>query len=109
MEISDNLDSIIELLKYIQCNIDRLEQKMDKVEQKMDKVEQKIDKVEQKLDNLNNKTENMEQDCTQMRNHIDFIEDTYSKVRAPLNFFTNQINALISNDNGDLPLLKNGK
>ena len=27
MEISDNLDSIIELLKYIQCNIDRLEQK----------------------------------------------------------------------------------
>jgi len=100
MEISDKLDSIVELLKYVQCNIDRIEQKINI-------VEQNINIMDKKIDGLTSKTGHVEQDCQQMRNHIDFIEDTYSKVRDPLNFFTNKINSLISSDHSELPRLEN--
>lgn len=69
-------------------------------------IQQQMNVIESKIDAL---SINVEQDCQQMKNHINFIESTYNIVRTPLNYITNKINTFIHNsqDIVELPMIEN--
>jgi len=74
-------------------------------------INEKIDIIDSKVDLLSKKTENVEKDCDQMRDHIQFVESTYNVVRKPLNYLTNRINCMLTNNGTDveLPQIKSKK
>ena len=65
--------------------------------------------IESKIDALNKTSTNVEEDCHQMRNHINFVENTYKVVRTPLNYITNKLNNFIHNTavEQELPMIEN--
>jgi archaellum component FlaC len=54
-------------------------------------IEVRIENIESHLGNIDEKSKGVEQDCSKMREHIQFIETTYEAVRKPLNYITNNI------------------
>lgn len=73
---------------------------MRKMNDRFDRIDKKIDSIEEKLSII---IEYIESDVvpssSKMSSHIDFIENTYTKVSAPLHFVCNKINRYISHDN----------
>jgi hypothetical protein len=61
-------------------NLIEINNKIDCLERKLEIIEQKIDK----LLNISNK----------MDDHIDFVENSYSIIRGPLNYIKDKINLL---------------
>jgi hypothetical protein len=59
---------------------------------------------------LNIKLTNIETDCSKMNNHINFVENTYNRVRIPLNYIKNKIEIIIgASNNNELPLIESSE
>ncbi len=58
-------------------------------------IEVRIENIESHLGNIDEKSKGVEQDCSKMREHIQFIETTYEAVRKPLNYITNNIDYMM--------------
>jgi hypothetical protein len=79
-----------------------------------DKLIEIITRLEERLANIeiligivvrNNKI--VEEDCSKMRQHIDFIENTYALVRTPLSYIKEKIEYVMGRETtNELPLLK---
>lgn len=70
-------------------------------------LEEKIDIINNKLKEKEKRIENIELSCNKLNNHIDFIEETYSTLRTPLDFVKNKVENYLGYDNKKLPQLKN--
>jgi hypothetical protein len=55
-------------------------------------MNERIERLEEKLDRI---LALMERDCKKMRDHIDFVENVYDKVKAPFNYMMNSVNKLV--------------
>ena len=56
---------------------------------------------------LNIKLTNIETDCSKMNNHINFVENTYNRVRVPLSYLKTKIELIMGvSNNNDLPLIE---
>jgi glycerol-3-phosphate responsive antiterminator len=60
---------------------------MDKIEE----LENKVLSLEKKMDTLIYKLENIKEDTGKMSSHIDFVDNVYSKVKAPLFWICDKI------------------
>jgi hypothetical protein len=59
---------------------------------------------------LNIKLTNIETDCSKMNNHINFVENTYNRVRIPLNYIKNKIEIIMgASNNNELPLIESSE
>jgi chromosome segregation ATPase len=86
------------------------EDKLDKIIDMIKILETKIDTIDQKIEILTEKYNNIEKDCSKMGEHIEFVEDTYSTVRAPLNYIKNKIEYMMGRDREkELPAIKDKK
>ena len=73
----------------------------------MEKIHYKLDRIERLLQEIDRKVDESNSDMIKLRNHIDFVEGTYSVVRKPLNFLKKRIDGLMgSSEHGELPLLE---
>ena len=59
---------------------------------KLNILENKVNDLDVKLDKILSLLEKNSEDCKKMSSHIDFIDNVYENVRAPLNFVCNSIN-----------------
>ena len=82
------------------CNDDKLIKIMTRLEERLANIEILIGIVVR-----NNKI--VEEDCSKMRQHIDFIENTYALVRTPLSYIKEKIEYVMGRETtAELPLLK---
>ena len=44
--------------------------------------------------------------CEKMDSHINFVEDTYTTLRAPLDYFATKVNSLTGNSGKELPYIE---
>ena len=67
--------------------------------ERLDEIENKLDSIHENLLILQKQIRNdVVPSTNKMSTHIDFIENTYVKVSAPLHFVCNKINRYISHD-----------
>jgi hypothetical protein len=86
------------------------EDKLDKIISMLEILNLRIDTIDKKIELLTEKYNNIEKDCSKMGEHIEFVEDTYSTVRAPLNFIKNKIEYMMGHGyNKELPAIQNKK
>ena len=67
---------------------------MDKIDVIIDmlkNIEERLSNIEKKISNVIDNNKTVEEDCSKMRQHIDFIENTYSLVRTPLSYLKTKI------------------
>lgn len=79
------------------------------MEQTLKNIQLQLNRIEEKINSLEEKLTKVESDCSKMNSHINFVEQTYSVVRTPLNYLKNKVDILMGNNNIDpeLPLIKN--
>lgn len=66
---------------------------MDRIEY----LENKILSLEKKIDTLMSKLDSVKEDTCKMSSHIDFVDNVYSKVKAPLFWICDKIVSIKSN------------
>lgn len=54
----------------------------------------KIDEINKKVDIIIKKLDIVEKDTNKMNSHIDFIDNTYSKIKTPLFWMCERVNLL---------------
>ena len=64
---------------------------------KIDELDNKILSLEKKIDTLIYKLEIIKEDTDKMSSHIDFVDNVYSKVKAPLFWICDKIVSIKSN------------
>jgi chromosome segregation ATPase len=64
---------------------------------KIEELENKILSLEKKMDTLISKLDNVKEDTGKMSSHIDFVDNVYSKVKAPLFWICDKIVSIKSN------------
>ena len=70
-------------------------------------IEERLSNVEKLVASIIEKNKTVEKDCSKMREHIDFIENTYSLVRTPLSFLKTKIEYVMGKENtNDLPSIE---
>jgi hypothetical protein len=69
----------------------------------MDDINTKLDLIIVKLNKIERHIELTSSTCDRMDDHIDFVEDTYNKLRHPIQYITGQ--TLASRDDGKLTIL----
>ena len=72
------------------------------VTERIEKIENSLQRVEIKLDALLEKMEISVKECNKMGEHIDFIENVYETVKAPLSFICDKVNVFSGSDNNNL-------
>ena len=55
--------------------------------------------MDKKIDRI---LELVETDCKKMREHIDFVEDVYDKVKQPFNYVMDKVNYIVYNENTNM-------
>ena len=70
--------------------------------ERIEKIENSLQRVEIKLDALLEKMEISVKECNKMGEHIDFIENVYETVKAPLSFICDKVNVFSGSDNNNL-------
>ena len=60
----------------------------------MDNLEKKIDKLTEEIISLRKEVFELKNSCSRMDNHINFVENTYSTLKYPLDFMKTKINSL---------------
>ena len=66
--------------------------KYNMIEKRMENLEKKSIDIDKKCDRILELLEDNSKDCKKMSSHIDFIDNVYYNVRAPLNFVCDSIN-----------------
>jgi hypothetical protein len=81
--------------------------KLDDIYNLILELTQKVNNIEKKLNILLDKNNDIENACSKMNGHIEFVEDTYTNVRAPLNYLKNKIEYMMGRNNDkELPAIK---
>tara|TARA_B110000971_G_C19915752_1_gene456734 strand:+ start:301 stop:582 length:282 start_codon:yes stop_codon:yes gene_type:complete len=62
--------------------------------QEISDLEKKIQTLELKIDKLINLLENVKKDTNKMSSHIEFIDNVYSRVSAPLFWICDKVNSI---------------
>jgi len=75
---------------YIKLNI--LEQKVNILDNKLNNIDNKLDKILELL-------EKNSKDCEKMSSHIDFIDNVYENVKAPMNYICYTMNSKFITNN----------
>jgi hypothetical protein len=79
----------------------------DKLIEIMTRLEERLANIEILIGIVVKNNKIVEEDCSKMRQHIDFIENTYSLVRAPLGYIKAKIEYVMGRETiNELPLLK---
>lgn len=87
-------------------DIEELKNKISSLE---NLIIQKFENLEKKLENLENiKLKHVTESCDRMNTHIDFINETYSTLQSPLNYFKNRVECIMgySSESKLLPTIK---
>jgi archaellum component FlaC len=69
------------------------------IESKLEKIENRLESIENRLETIEEHLGIVKEDCSKMGQHINFVENTYSVLRTPLNYITR----MICKKNNDLP------
>ena len=72
-------------------------------------LHKKMDRLDHKLDHVLSEVQQLKGTLGKMDNHIDFVEDVYTKVRHPLNYIKSKFDAITGNSSSSsqpLPLLR---
>jgi hypothetical protein len=93
------MDNIKNDIKNLDDSIKKLEQTICL---KFSELEKQINEL--KLDNK--KLNDVNIICNKMSEHINFVEDTYSSLKAPINFVKKSIEKITGNTATDLPSIK---
>lgn len=64
------------------------------LEQEIGEIKERLTIIESKLDKLLNIQENVVKSNQRLNTHIDFIEDTYSTLKTPLDFISSKFTRL---------------
>ena len=79
--------------------IDKLDNHMEAIKHLLITLNDKIESLEEKVDNLNKKIDGeVLEECKKMGSHIDFVENVYTTVKAPLTYVCSKINGLTGGD-----------
>ena len=62
----------------------------------------KLNDIEKKIDILAERVSKCEKSCGNMDNHISFVENTYSTLRSPLDYFRSTINSITGERNDEV-------
>lgn len=83
-----------------------MQEENNALEERVGKIEKRIENIDDKLSILLNLIEINNSDCKKMANHIDFVEETYTSLRTPLEFLKNKFNSLTGRTSSSLPVIK---
>jgi peptidoglycan hydrolase CwlO-like protein len=75
---------------YIKLNI--LDNKLNNLDNKLNNLDNKLDKILELL-------EKNSKDCEKMSSHIDFIDNVYENVKAPMNYICDTMNSKFITNN----------
>jgi archaellum component FlaC len=80
--------------------------KIDIIIEMLKNIEERLSSIESNLGIVIDKNKKVGEDCSKMREHINFVENTYSLIRTPLSYIKNKIEFVMgSKPASDLPLL----
>jgi hypothetical protein len=78
----------------------------DKLIKIMTRLEERLTNIETIIGIVVKNNKIVEEDCSKMRQHIDFIENTYALVRTPLSYIKEKIEYVMGRETtSELPLL----
>jgi len=81
--------------------------KQDVIIEMMKKIEERLTNIETIIGIIVENNKNVGEDCSKMRDHIDFVENTYSLVRAPLSYLKTKIEYVMGRETtNDLPVIE---
>ncbi|ARF11387.1 hypothetical protein Klosneuvirus_1_244 [Klosneuvirus KNV1] len=80
---------------------------MDQINIKLDLILDKLESLEKKIEQIDNKINECEKSCQNMDEHIYFINNTYTSLRAPLEFVRSKVNMFIEQDSTSMPQITN--
>ena len=61
-------------------------------------VDQKLDLILERLDKIEKDLEQIKQQTSKMDKHVDFVDNIYVKVEAPLNYVCDKVNGMLKYD-----------
>ena len=91
--------------KEIEMEEIEMEKEME-IEERVEKIEKRMENIDDKLTIILNLIEMNNSDCKKMATHIDFVEETYTSLRTPLEFLKNKFNSLTGRTSSSLPVIK---
>jgi predicted nuclease with TOPRIM domain len=71
----------------------------------MNDIKNDLNEIKTNLRELTEAVKSLEQQCSRMNNHINFIEETYSSLRTPLDFLLQKVNYITGSNVPVLPVL----
>lgn len=77
---------------------------LEEVKKHVALIDNRLTMIDAKIDRI---LELVETDCKKMREHIDFVETVYDKVKSPFNYVMNRVSYLVNNDNIPLSIANN--
>lgn len=69
---------------------------MEKILEKLKSIEDRLTSIEDRLDRIEHSSKNMD-------THIEFVNDTYSTLRGPLNYVSDKYNYYMGHQSKELP------
>lgn len=80
--------------------------KLDVIVETLKRIEDRLSTLEKTISDGLKKNKCVEENCSKMREHIDFIENTYSVIRAPLSYIKTKIEYVMGKEiTNELPVL----
>ena len=73
-----------------------------KIIERIENIEFRLSNIESKIDALLEKMEISVKECNKMGEHIDFIENVYETVKAPLSFICDKVNVFSNTEDNSL-------
>ncbi len=67
----------------------------------------KMDVLTSSVQNLSKKQKDIEKSTAKMNTHIDFVEKTYTSLKAPLQFVKDKVSLITGIQKNNLPSIKN--
>jgi len=69
---------------------------LEEVKKQLTDIDNRLTLFDAKIDRI---LELVETDCKKMREHIDFVETVYDKVKSPFNYVMDRVSYFANNDN----------
>lgn len=74
------------------------------MDERLEKLEEDIKDIKVKLDLIYSLLDKQSKSSKKMDEHIDFVEQTYSTLRSPLNYIKSTYDRITGNESESLPL-----
>ena len=75
---------------------------LEEVKKQLADIDNRLTLFDAKIDRI---LELVETDCKKMREHIDFVETVYDKVKSPFNYVMDRVSYFANNDNIPLSIV----